>query len=146
MKSQAKELINNLLVDVFNHILNIEQETLKKRGVKLSMSEVHVLEAIDTVEYPTMGNVAKRLRIALGTLTTAIDVLVKKGFVLRKRDTEDRRRVILKLTEQAFKVLSIHTEFHNDMVDSVFADLKLEDDDVLLKSLENIHNYFKEKY
>lgn len=144
--SQAKNLINSLLVDVFNHILSIEAQTLKKRGVELSMNEVHVLEAIKLVENATMGNVAKKLRVALGTLTTAIDVLVKKGYVKRKRDKDDRRRVLLALTEKSEDVLKIHTDFHNEMIDSIFTDLSIQEDDVLLKSLENIHTYFKEKY
>lgn len=146
MMSQAKNLINSLLVDVFNHILSIEAQTLKKRGVELSMNEIHVLEAIKLVENATMGNVAKKLRVALGTLTTAIDVLVKKGYVKRKRDKDDRRRVLLALTEKSEDVLKIHTDFHNEMIDSIFTDLSIQEDDVLLKSLENIHTYFKEKY
>ena len=76
----AKEVINELLVDVFNHILSIEAEVLKNRGVKLSMTEVHVLEAIKNTEDPTMGNIANKLRITMGTLTTSINVLVRKKF------------------------------------------------------------------
>lgn len=141
-----KEVINELLVDVFNHILSIEADVLKKRGVKLSMTEVHVLEAINNTEIPTMGNVANKLRITMGTLTTSINVLFKKGFVTRYRDENDRRKVYLKLTKQALDVLAIHDEFHEEMVASLFKDLNLEKDKALLKSLENISNYFKQRY
>lgn len=144
--ASAKKMINTLLVDVFNHILRIEEATLKENNVKLSMTEVHVLEAIKNTEVPTMGEVAKKLRITLGTLTTSINILVRKKMVFRYSDDSDRRRVYLKLTEEALKVLKIHDDFHEDMISSVFKDLKLEEDEVLLKSLENITNYFKSKY
>ena len=144
--ASAKKMINTLLVDVFNHILRIEEATLKENNVKLSMTEVHVLEAIRNTEVPTMGEVAKRLRITLGTLTTSINILVRKKMVFRYTDDSDRRKVYLKLTEEALKVLKIHDDFHEDMISSVFKDLKLEEDEVLLKSLENITNYFKSKY
>lgn len=144
--ASAKKMINTLLVDVFNHILRIEEATLKENNVKLSMTEVHVLEAIRNTEVPTMGEVAKRLRITLGTLTTSINILVRKKMVFRYSDDSDRRKVYLKLTEEALKVLKIHDDFHEDMISSVFKDLKLEEDEVLLKSLENITNYFKSKY
>ncbi len=141
-----KEVINELLVDVFNHILSIESEVLKKRGVKLSMTEVHVLEAIkDTID-PTMGNVANKLRITMGTLTTSINVLVRKSYVERYRDENDRRKVYLELNDSAKEVLIIHDEFHEEMVSSLLKDLDLEKDEVLLKSLENISNYFKQRY
>ncbi|MFA5470775.1 MAG: MarR family transcriptional regulator [Acholeplasmataceae bacterium] len=142
----AKEVINELLVDVFNHILSIEAEVLKNRGVKLSMTEVHVLEAIKNTEDPTMGNIANKLRITMGTLTTSINVLVRKNFVNRFRDENDRRKVYIELLESALEVLKIHDEFHEEMVSSLLKDLDLEKDELLLKSLENISNYFKQRY
>ncbi|MCD4826784.1 MAG: MarR family winged helix-turn-helix transcriptional regulator [Acholeplasmataceae bacterium] len=142
----AKEVINELIVDVFNHILSIESEVLKKRGVKLSMTEVHVLEAIKNTDDPTMGNVASKLRITMGTLTTSVNVLVKKEYVSRYRDENDRRKVYLKLNDHAINVLNIHDEFHEEMVSSLLKDLNLEKDKILLKSLENISNYFKQRY
>jgi DNA-binding MarR family transcriptional regulator len=142
----AKSVINELLVEVFNHILSIESDVLRKRGVTLSMTEVHVLEAIRNADVPTMGNVAKKLRITLGTLTTSISVLVKKNYVLRYRDEQDRRKVFLKLNSSAIEVLKIHDGFHDEMIDSMFKDLDLEKDELLLKSLVNINNYFKKHY
>lgn len=141
-----KEVINELLVDVFNHILSIESESLKKRGVKISMTEVHVLEAIRNSAIPTMGSVAQKLRVTLGTLTTSVNVLVRKNYVTRYRDETDRRKVYLKLTDSAKEVLKAHDEFHDEMIDSMFKDLELEKDEVLMKSLENISQYFKSHY
>ncbi|MCV2231601.1 MarR family winged helix-turn-helix transcriptional regulator [Paracholeplasma manati] len=144
--SRAKDVINELLVEVFNHILSIEGQTLRERGVKLSMSEVHVLEAIKNSPTKTMGDVAKRLRITLGTLTTSIDVLVRKKYVTRNRAKDDKRKVLLQLTDSALETLHIHDGFHDEMIESVMADLELEKDEALVKSLENISNYFKSKY
>ncbi len=144
--SRSKDVINELLVEVFNHILSIEGQTLRERGVKLSMSEVHVLEAISTTEIKTMGNVAKKLRITLGTLTTSIDVLVRKKYVVRSRAKDDKRKVILQLTDQAHEVLRIHEEFHNEMVESLIVDLEVDKNEALIKSLENISEFFKQKY
>lgn len=144
--SRSKDVINELLVEVFNHILSIEGQTLKERGVKLSMSEVHVLEAISTSEVKTMGNVAKKLRITLGTLTTSIDVLVRKKYVVRSRAKDDKRKVILQLTDQAYDVLKIHEEFHSEMVESLIEDLQVDKNEDLINSLENISNFFKQKY
>lgn len=144
--SKTKDLVNELLVEVFNHILSIEEQALKTAGVKLSMTEVHVLEAINNTEVATMTNVANKLRVTIGTLTTSISTLVRKGFVIRKRGLEDKRVVNLELTEEAMKVLKIHDEFHDEMIDSVFVDLNIEEDEVLIKSLERVNEYFKKQY
>ena len=144
--NKTKDLVNELLVEVFNHILSIEDQALKEKGVKLSMTEVHVLEAINNTVVPTMTNVSNKLRVTIGTLTTSIATLVRKGFVLRRRGEEDRRVVNLELTEEAYKVLAIHDEFHDKMIESVFKDLNIEEDEVLIKSLERVSQYFKKHY
>ncbi|MDY0276513.1 MAG: MarR family transcriptional regulator [Acholeplasma sp.] len=144
--AKTKDLVNELLVEVFNHILSIEEDTLKKRGVELSMTEIHVLEAIRNTFPATMSNVANRLRVTVGTLTTSIHTLVKKNYVKRKRGTEDKRVVFLELAKVAKDILIIHDEFHNEMIESVFKDLNIEEDEVLIKSLEKVNNYFKSRY
>ena len=141
-----KKIINELLVNIFNHILSVEQKALKREGVSLSMTEVHVLDAIKDSACATMSSVAKRLRITLGTLTTSINVLVKKEFVNRIKDIKDRRKIHLGLTQKAEKVLEIHHKFHEEMVDSLFFEMKIDQDEVLMRALANISEYFKSKY
>ncbi|WP_026392052.1 MarR family winged helix-turn-helix transcriptional regulator [Haploplasma modicum] len=144
--AKTKDLINELLVEVFNHILSIEEKELRDRGVTLSMTEIHVLEAIKLSDIPTMTNVANRLRVTVGTLTTSIHTLVKKGYVLRTRGVEDKRVVNLKLTDLAKEALVIHDRFHDEMIDSALKDLNLSEDEVLIKSLEGVKEYFKNRY
>ena len=110
------------------------------------MNEVHVLEAIQKTDEPTMSHIAKRLRVTVGTLTTAINRLVEKGYVERKREKEDKRKVIVSITNKAYKVLATHDEFHDEMIEAVIQDLKLDENEVLINALKNISNYFTEKY
>lgn len=144
--NDTKKVINELLVEVFHHILSIEGQKLRERGVDLSMSEVHVLEAIEKSPDPTMTNIANRLRVTVGTLTTAINRLVQKGYVVRSKDTEDKRKVYVRLSKKASDVMKIHDQFHEEMINAVITDMNLEEDTVLLQSLANINKYFKEKY
>ncbi|MGD9761336.1 MAG: MarR family winged helix-turn-helix transcriptional regulator [Candidatus Izemoplasmatales bacterium] len=142
-REQSREVINELLVEIFNRILAIEGQNLKDKGIKLSMSEVHVIEAIKVVDEPTMSNVAKKLGITIGSLTTSINTLFQKGYVTRERDSEDRRKVVVGLLPKALDVLSEHDAFHKEMIDSVFLDLELEKDELLIESLEKLSSYFK---
>ena len=142
----TKEIINDLLVEVFNHILSIEQQNLKNEGVELSMTEVHVLEAIVKTKDPTMTHIANRLRVTVGTLTTSINRLVEKGYVDRKRLKSDKRRVIVSVTPKADEVLKIHNQFHDEMIAATIQDMQLERDDNLIKALNNLKEYFRDKY
>lgn len=142
----TKHTINELLVGMFNYILYIEERNLKKKNVKLSMSEVHLLESIDKASDNTMSHIAKRSMITQGTLTTNVKSLVAKGYVERYKDEKDGRIVRLKVTEAAKKILKIHDEFHEQMIDKAIANLKLDENKVLIDSLKNILDYFSEQY
>jgi len=143
--SEAKEMINELLVDIFNRILSIESVELKKQGVKISMNEVHVLEATSLVDEPNMSNIAGKLGITVGSATTAINTLVSKGYVSRYNDENDRRKVLIQLNKPALAVLKIHQAYHQKMIDTIFEDLNIEEDEVLISSLKNISSYFKKQ-
>jgi len=140
---EAKAVVNELLVDIFNRILAIEGESLKQKDIKLSMSEIHVLEAVTKVAEPTMTNIAKKLGITVGSLTVSVNTLYQKGFLSRERDSEDRRKVVIGLLPKAEEVMEIHNDFHNDMINSIFQDLKIEEDELLISSLEKLSSYFK---
>lgn len=141
-----KDVINDLLVEVFNNILSIENQSLKQKGIKLSMNEVHVLEAIEKTDNPSMTNLARRLRVTVGTLTTAMNKLVEKGFVERYSEPDDKRKVFIRLTDKSTPILEVHNQFHDEMISSIIEDMKLDHDDVLITSLTNIRDYFKKKY
>jgi len=143
-RREAKAVVNELLVDIFNRILAIEEEDLKEKGVKLSMSEIHVLEAVTKAEEPTMTNIANKLGITVGSLTVSVNTLYQKGYVSRERDPEDRRKVIIGILPKAEDVLEKHNEFHNEMINSIFNDLKVEEDELLISSLRKLSSYFKQ--
>lgn len=73
-------VLNELLVELFNDIMQIEQNSLKQGKLNdLSVTEIHTIEAIGMYEPRSMSEVAADLRITVGTLTTAINKLIKKA-------------------------------------------------------------------
>ena len=113
MKNTTEYVLNKLLVQLFNDILQIEKNAMNNTEFKdLSITEIHTIEAIGKEGNRTMGEIANDLRITVGTLTTAINRLIKKGYVERKRIEEDRRVVVVYLTESGKKVFDEHTLFH----------------------------------
>ena len=137
----TRHTLNELLVDLFNYILLIEEKNLRDQGVKLSMTEVHILEAIEKSESNMMSAIAKRLMVTQGTLTVSTSKLVKKGYVER-----DKRIVRLKLTEKAVSILDIHNRFHEEMIERLLNELELDKEVELIQSLRNLMEFFKGKY
>ncbi len=138
-----KEKINLLFVETFNDILQIEERALKNAGLdNLSVKEVHVLEAIAVTAEPTMSKVASQLRVTIGTLTTAVNTLVKKNYVERVDCKDDRRVVRLKLTETGLSAQKEHENFHEELVSKTLNGLSDEEVDTLANSLTNLRKFF----
>ena len=147
MQNRTEEILNKLLVQLFNDILHIEEKAMKNTEFKnLSITEIHTIEAIGTEGNRTMGEIAHDLRITVGTLTTAINRLIKKGYVERKRIEEDRRVVLVSLTEIGKKVFDVHSVFHKEMIDGILENFKGDELDVLTKALGKANRFFERKY
>lgn len=144
---KSTTVINELLVDLFNDILQIEEKSLKNAPISdLSITEIHTLTAIGMHEQKTMSEIAQSLNITVGTLTTAINRLIKKGYVERKRIEEDRRVVLVNTTKKGKLALRLHDRFHYEMVHTAIEGLNPDEETVLIRSLEKLGKFFEDKY
>lgn len=75
----------------------------------------------------SMSDLCERLNIEKGSLTTMVDDLAKKGYILRSRDTKDRRKYILSLTNSGEDVASDFIEKLGNKLEERF--LKLSEND-----------------
>ncbi|QSX08316.1 MarR family transcriptional regulator [Alkalibacter rhizosphaerae] len=145
--NEVKNILNDTLVLLFNLVLKTEEKFLHQVGCKdLSINEIHVIEAIGKNENPTMGPVAAELSVTLRTLTTSVNNLEKKEYVLRKRGVKDRRMVFLSLTEKGQKIYDLHREFHDDMINQIVNNLNKSEEQALMKGLSNLIDYFMTNY
>ena len=140
-------MINELLVQLFNDVIQIEEHSLKNGVLSdLSITEIHTIEAIGMYKESTMSEVAQKLKITVSTLTTAINKLIKKGYVERKRIEEDRRVVLVKLTKRGKLAFRLLERFHREMVNTAIDGLNLEEEEILISSLNKINHFFVKKY
>ena len=143
---KTRQTLNELLVDLFNFILYIQEKYMKEKGVPLTMYEVHLLENVSKIENNTIGNIADAMLVTKGTLSINASRLIKKGYLTKYVDKEDRRVVRVEITDKARDILKIHDEFHENLIDRALEDLNLSDNEVLNKSFESILTYFKNEY
>lgn len=147
MKCTTEDVLNKVLVQLFNDILHIEEKSMNNTEFKnLSITEIHTIEAIGMEGNRTMGEIAHDLRITLGTLTTAINKLIKKGYVERKRIEQDRRVVLVSLTESGKKAFDVHSVFHKEMINGIMENFNENELELLTKALLKVNNFFERKY
>ena len=104
------KMLNDILVNLFNEILGIEEKALTSSEFRdISVNDMHILEAVGTEEPRSMSSVAKSLSVTVGTLTIAMNNLVKKGYVNRARSEEDRRVVCQKKERKPITIIKNST-------------------------------------
>ena len=138
------DTFHEVLVNLFNEIMNIEEKAIITEEFKdISNNDMHIIEAISVGEPRNMTSVAKDLSVTVGTLTIAINNLVKKGYVRRVRSEQDRRVVLISLTEKGIRAYEHHRVFHEEMIKALLADLNMEQTEILVQSLTNLMTFFK---
>lgn len=143
----TKDTLNYLLVHLFNDILKIEERALINDDFSdISITDMHIIETIGYDSSRNMSSVAKDLGITVGTLTIAINNLVKKGYVKRIRSAKDRRVVLISLSPKGQKAFKHHEDFHEEMINQIYQQVNEEEIQVFTKALEGLNSYFNEKY
>jgi DNA-binding MarR family transcriptional regulator len=142
--------LNYFLVKVFNEILRIEESSLRTDEFKnLSIREMHVIEAVCIANENGSDNrasdIAHALRISAGTLTTTVALLEKKGYLLRKKDTQDKRIIRLNATEKGMSANRFHQNFHHQMVTNVIDTLNNAEIEILISGLKSLTMFFDSK-
>ncbi len=145
--AEILKVINSLLVEVYNDLIYIEENALKSGSFNdISITEIHTIEAIGMYEPKSMSETAKSLNITVGTLSVAINNLVKKGYVSRGRSENDRRVVMIRLTKKGRLAYRVHDKFHKDMVKSFIEGLTKDEEIILSSSLLKLKSYLSGKY
>ncbi len=143
MTDKKRTELNNIFVKVFNHILSWEEQSFKEMGIsEITLRELHVIEAVYSLQESAsnkMSEIAKYLAITPGSLTTAVNCLVKKGYLERQQSSADRRIVYIIPTPKAQNVNEMHQRFHQAMIKEITTGIDDKDINIVINILNNLH-------
>lgn len=146
-KMDINSTLNEVLVKLFRSVNTIEEKAIRTEEYQdVTTNDMHVIEAIGLDTAKNMTSVAKTLEVTTGTLTIAVNSLVKKGYVDRVRSEEDRRVVLVSLSDKGKKAYLHHRKFHEDMIEAVVSEMSEEEQRVLEKALIKLITFFRENY
>ena len=144
MTDPQHEELNHFFVHVFNQILACEEQALNRVGAQdLSVKELHVLEAVSDLAVENRNTqIADALAIRVSSLTTAVNTLVRKGYLKRGGEPGDRRVIRVWLTPKGEEANRLHAQFHAKMVEEAASGLEAGELDTLLRSLRQLEHFF----
>jgi DNA-binding MarR family transcriptional regulator len=96
-----------------------------------------ILKALQNGSLPA-GELATRVSLSQGTVTDILNRLEKRGLIIRNRDTEDRRRVLVEATNAALSLLEQSPPLLQESFAQRFGNLQDWEQTQLLASLHRI--------
>ncbi len=138
-----------LLVDqLFRKLFDKYYKLESKKFFSKSLEDLTVIE-INTIlvighgsENKKMSEIANTLGVTFGTPTVTIDRLIRKGYVIRQRDEEDRRQVFISLSETGVSVFEAIVQLRNKLAEKIFGILDIEERKSLIKILSTLNSHF----
>ncbi|MCD8121731.1 MAG: MarR family transcriptional regulator [Clostridiales bacterium] len=138
------ETLNDALVNLFRDVMNLEEKMLVTEDYQdITNNDIHVIHAIGLGKPKNMSTIARELSVTVGSLTIAMNSLVKKGYVNRARGDKDRRVVYISLSEKGRGVYHHQEAFHRRMIDAVLNELSNEETESLVKALAKLNQWLQ---
>lgn len=129
--------IQRLTYDLVHYYAICDQVSVQQLGV--TASQGYILLAIPEMESISMNDLSVKMRLANSTMTRMVDQLVQKGMVNRAADSQDRRIVLIRLTQRGQAVRTGLKHTLQDFFSQVLCDLSEEQRGEILHSLETLN-------
>ena len=145
LNKETKEL-DKIMRDIHKYLVEYTKNNLKEYN--LTKARFLVLWYISKNQPINMSSLHKKMYMANSTLTVIVDKLVDLKYVKRYRNPDDRREVLIELTEygddKLCKILHIRQSFLQKALDNSNIDEQKELINLLKPILINLENSFKE--
>lgn len=147
MNKKQTEILNDYFLHSALHLLTLEEQCLRKRCANdLSIRELHVIEAVAALSSDTkntMAEIARYLHLSPASLTTAVNVLVRKEYLIREYSAVDRRVIYVRLTEKGEEANRIYLDFEREMITEITKDIDEASADAMIAALMRLSEYLE---
>jgi DNA-binding MarR family transcriptional regulator len=104
----------------------------------LKLSRIKALYAFRGQDSSTMTELADNIGAKLPSMTMMVDNLAEEGLVERARDEQDRRKVIVRLTDKGRRIRGEFLEQRKQIAEQLFSKLSKEDEQELMSLLARV--------
>lgn len=101
----------------------------------LSRHQASVLDHLDQIDPTTVNELARHMGVTAATMSIALDRLERKGYIVRLRDSADRRRVHVRLTSAGVRIRDATSVLDPSRVEALLARMSHADRDVAVRGL-----------
>jgi len=133
------EKLSKLVDSIGNWLYKTEIDEIKKSSiVELTYSELHTLKAIEELGEAKLYEIAEKVGVSKASMSVTIDNLEKKSFITRNKDKNDRRAIIIKLSDKGINANREHEKLHYKMAEAILSKLDRSQQNIIVKAFEKL--------
>jgi DNA-binding MarR family transcriptional regulator len=105
---KASNLLSDAVIIELRKIIQVIEQNSKRlvRRVGLTGPQLVILKEIANHQQVSVGDIARRASLSQGTVTGILERLEKRDLVRRQRSRDDRRRVLVRITDAGDRLLA----------------------------------------
>jgi DNA-binding MarR family transcriptional regulator len=140
MKTRDAISLISKIREKVNRLIEAEMSQNGLDGIVTSHGDI--IYALFDKPKMTMAEIANKIGRDKSTVTALIDKLVKLGYVVKERDTQDTRVVYAVLTSKGHELKPIFEAISAKVLDSFYLGVSENEKEELAKTLNKIYNNF----
>jgi len=111
MSRHKREIFSELIAEVRrSQTATARFDRAVADAIGLNQTDMACLDFLGQHSPVTAGRLAELTGLSSGAMTTALDRLERAGFARRVRDEQDRRRVLVEVTEKVSEINAFYSE------------------------------------
>ena len=147
MNKKQIDILNDYFLHSALHMMTLEEQCLRKVCAEnLSIRELHVIEAVVVLSAQrknTMAETARYLHLSPASLTTAVNTLVRKEYLVREYSPSDRRVIFVEATEKGAEANRKYLDVVRNMIWYISKDLDEQTSDAMIEALMKLGEYLE---
>jgi DNA-binding MarR family transcriptional regulator len=142
-EQETRTLLNQVLKEMFHRLLRLQDKSVSQSAnANLSRTEMHALESIQDCPGATLTQIAEMLGVTKATVSVSVNRLVDKGFLVKNKMEDDKRKSALQLTDKGEECCKKHKQFHDTMIESILKEFDIAARPELLTSMQALLEFF----
>ena len=104
-------------METFKYLVKLEHKL--KQDLNISISEISVLVVLSAKKEQKMGDLVGKVELPMSTVTGIVDKLVAKELAIREKRADDKRVLILKITDTGRDMLGDCSSYIQELIASL---------------------------
>ncbi|MFA6621910.1 MAG: MarR family transcriptional regulator [Candidatus Caldatribacteriota bacterium] len=105
LASEINDLFLQLTEFLWEHVSGSQ---ISSERASFSITEHYLIEFLGKESFASMSKLSQIFHVAPTTMTSIVDRLVQRGYIKRRRAQEDRRKVLVALSDKGMKFYLFH--------------------------------------